>query len=101
MSGGPSALLGAAAQDPLPGVVVAHALRVADELHVVDRDGELRASLRAASGPATRRRVHSPSAATSNIVVSVTVVRGSTNASTPAWLRVHSRRCAPRRDPAP
>src|SRR4051812_50127634 len=52
------------------------------------------ASLRAALGPATRRRVHSPSAATSSTVVSVTAVRGSTNASTPAWLRVHSRRYA-------
>ena len=30
----------AAAQDPLAGVVVAHALRVAHELHVVDGDGE-------------------------------------------------------------
>ncbi|WP_280790941.1 hypothetical protein [Blastococcus sp. TF02A_35] len=37
-----------------------------------------RDSRRATSGPAIRRRVHSPSAATSTIVVSVTAVRGST-----------------------
>jgi hypothetical protein len=36
-----------------------------------------RESRRAVSGPSIRRRVHSPSAATRTIVVSVTAVRGS------------------------
>ncbi len=40
-------------------------------------------------GRATRRRVHSPSLSTSSTVVSVTVVRGSTNASTPACAAAH------------
>src|SRR6266511_157038 len=47
---------------------------------------------RAASGPEIRRRVHSPSAATSTTVASVTVVRGSTYASTPRLVRTNSSR---------
>src|SRR5687767_5829290 len=47
----------------------------------------------AAFGPSTRRRVHSPSCATSPTVVSVTVVRGSTYASTPPPVPAHSSRC--------
>src|SRR5437588_6608577 len=43
-------------------------------------------------GDGTRLRVHSPVAATSTTVVSVTVVRGSTNASTPLLVRTHSSR---------
>ena len=41
----------------------------------------------------TRRRVHSPSWATSSSVTSVTVVRGSTKPSTPRRVRTNSSRC--------
>ena len=42
----------------------------------------------------TRRRVHSPSWATSSSVTSLTAVRGSTNPSTPRRVRANSVRCA-------
>ena len=52
-----------------------------------------RAKSAAARGLSTRRRVHSPSWATSTIVVSVTAVRGSRKPSTPDRLVTNSSRC--------
>ena len=79
---------------PLPRVVVAHPLQVADDLCVVDRHpqrpGELLGG-RGAADPTPESR--SPSFATSTIVVSVTVVCGSTKASTPSRAAAHARRC--------
>src|SRR3954471_2110391 len=69
-----------------------------------------RESRRAMCGPSIRRRVHSPSAATSTMVVSVIAVRGSTYPSTPRrvatncsrWVRstrCEARSSVPRRAP--
>jgi hypothetical protein len=76
------------------GVVVAHRAAGSPPAARRRRDGEAVGEL------AHRVRAGHPApgplavAATSSTVVSVTAVRGSTNASTPAWLRVHSRRYA-------
>jgi hypothetical protein len=53
---------------------------------------------RAPSGPSMRRRVHSPSCAISTTVVSVTVVRGSMNASTPRRERTNCQGAPDRHD---
>ena len=74
-------------------VVVAHPLRDADHGGVVRRHLVLVANSCAHLTDGTRRRVHSPSWATSSRVTSLTAVRGSTKPSTPRRLVTNSCRC--------
>ena len=67
---------------------------VADHRRVVRRDTVPVGERCAHSTDGTRRRVHSPSWATSSSVTSLTAVRGSTNPSTPRRVVANSRRCA-------